>query len=552
MNIKEIDATWDRLTRNNLNDNFDEIQKEYTQAGLNAKEAKVKALEAFNKAGQALLQSERTEKELSQAILKGDSSSLGGQLSVGANGTVYHDPQERLVKEHSEVMSQISQKSTVQKEILTVKVPSDYLSVNAAIKDLSQRKHTYNITIDIILESGYQFTIPLLLSHGDYGHFRISSEDDVVNVSEGFPENSDLMTFRNCRAPILNCLINANARCKNGINVFDSSTMYITPGSGLIRAKENNLNTRYASVVYAERTNFKHGSQAGNSDSGHAGIVAWGSIIYAYGADVSDSLTYGAQAAHGGTLHFRDGIAENCGRHGVRSTNAGTVDARDVKANNCGVHGFYALGGSTMNARGGQAKDCGSVGVNAYQASTIDARDAIVDGSNIGVQSSQGSTINFFGGSALNCVQFCLYATANSKIVGRSSICSGATTGLQAEEGSEIHFFLGTLVGCKQYGLYALDGSKIVANVSNVSNTIHNGSLGFGAFANNGSKINVRGAKITGSSQSDLRVNEGSIINAHGCQTSKSTGDSPHIGDINLASFNNIQSSLGIIWATVS
>lgn len=552
MEQKIISTSWDRDNRNAQNSNFTELFEAPKLIKGIADEAVERSNNAIEFAKEANERSDRTEKELSQAILRGDSSSLGGQLSVGANGTVYHDPQERLVKEHSEVVSQISQKSTVQKEMLTVKVPSDYLSINAAIKYLSQRKHTYNIIIDIILESGYEFTIPLLLSHGDYGHFRISSEDDVVNVSERFPEDSDLMTFRNCRAPILNCLINANARCKNGINVFDSSTMYITPGSGLIRAKENNLNTRYASVVYADRTNFKYGSQSGNSDSGHAGIVAWGSIIYAYGADVSDSLTYGAQAAHGGTLHFRDGIAENCGRHGVRSTNAGTVDARDVKANNCGVHGFYALGGSTMNARGGQAKDCGSVGVNAYQASTIDARDAIVDGSNIGVQSSQGSTINFFGGSALNCVQFCLYATANSKIVGRSSKCSGATTGLQAEEGSEIHFSLGTLVGCKIYGLYALDGSKIVANASNVRNTIHNGSLGFGAFANNGSKINVRGAKITGSSQSDLRVNEGSIINAHGCQTSKSTGDSPHIGDINLASFNNIQSSLGIIWATVS
>lgn len=94
---KDIGTGWDRNNRNAINDNFEELYEVFRNAGLNAKEAKKKAVEA-------ILQSERTEKELSKAIFKGDSSPLAGQLSVGVDGTVYNSPQERLVKEQERVV----------------------------------------------------------------------------------------------------------------------------------------------------------------------------------------------------------------------------------------------------------------------------------------------------------------------------------------------------------------------------------------------------------------------------------------------------------------
>lgn len=52
---------------------------------------------------------ERTQTELSQAILDGDSSPLAGQLSVGADGTVYADgPQGRLVSEFNRTLNEIN------------------------------------------------------------------------------------------------------------------------------------------------------------------------------------------------------------------------------------------------------------------------------------------------------------------------------------------------------------------------------------------------------------------------------------------------------------
>lgn len=107
---KEISGSWTRDDRNNLNDNFRELYNEYTAAGMNAAEARQKALEAVNESAKAKEIAERTSIELGQAILEGDSSPLAGQLSVGADGTIYSGgPQERLVKEHEKVTAQLAE-----------------------------------------------------------------------------------------------------------------------------------------------------------------------------------------------------------------------------------------------------------------------------------------------------------------------------------------------------------------------------------------------------------------------------------------------------------
>ena len=114
---REIDAFWDRKTRNDLNENFKELYNEYREAGFNAEKAREKAHEAVMKSDEAMALSERTQKELSQAILEGDSSPLGGQLSVGADGTIYSNPQERLVTEFNSVNQKLAQSEAEIKKV---------------------------------------------------------------------------------------------------------------------------------------------------------------------------------------------------------------------------------------------------------------------------------------------------------------------------------------------------------------------------------------------------------------------------------------------------
>lgn len=63
---------------------------------------------AINVSNEAKGIAERTQSELSQAILEGDSSPLAGQLSVGADGTIYNDgPQERFITEYNHVSTNV-------------------------------------------------------------------------------------------------------------------------------------------------------------------------------------------------------------------------------------------------------------------------------------------------------------------------------------------------------------------------------------------------------------------------------------------------------------
>lgn len=88
-----------------------------------ANKAEIDSSEALGTANQALSNSEQTQKELTQAILEGDSSPLGGQLSVGADGFVHFGPQERFITEynrHAEVLEE-----TLKFPILSFEIESE-------------------------------------------------------------------------------------------------------------------------------------------------------------------------------------------------------------------------------------------------------------------------------------------------------------------------------------------------------------------------------------------------------------------------------------------
>ncbi|QJX63042.1 hypothetical protein HLK66_16165 [Niallia circulans] len=78
----------------------DYLDQAYPKMNLgieNANEALKKSTDAETKATDAKSIAEQIQTELSQAILEGDSSPLAGQLSVGADGTVYNDgPQQKI------------------------------------------------------------------------------------------------------------------------------------------------------------------------------------------------------------------------------------------------------------------------------------------------------------------------------------------------------------------------------------------------------------------------------------------------------------------------
>lgn len=61
---KEISALWNRLSRNNINDNFEELYNEYIQSGINAEEALQAAKDAVEVSNKAIDISEQSKEKV--------------------------------------------------------------------------------------------------------------------------------------------------------------------------------------------------------------------------------------------------------------------------------------------------------------------------------------------------------------------------------------------------------------------------------------------------------------------------------------------------------
>lgn len=107
---REIDTIWDRETRNNINENFIELYNEYIGAGLDAKEARQKAEEAFGIVNEAKEQSQRAEdkadsvqNQFNQVVIEGDSSVEAAQARVDTEGNTHDTLKARLDFEQTKV-----------------------------------------------------------------------------------------------------------------------------------------------------------------------------------------------------------------------------------------------------------------------------------------------------------------------------------------------------------------------------------------------------------------------------------------------------------------
>src|SRR5690554_2123028 len=93
---KIIGSIWDRLTRNAINDNFEELY-EYKNTADSAKEA---ADYAVNTAEYAKAKAESVQAQFDQVVIEGDSSVEAAQARVGSDGMTYETLKERLDAEH--------------------------------------------------------------------------------------------------------------------------------------------------------------------------------------------------------------------------------------------------------------------------------------------------------------------------------------------------------------------------------------------------------------------------------------------------------------------
>lgn len=285
---------------------------------------------------------------------------------------------------------------------VTVNIPSDAATLQIALDRLTPLNQKCIITLNI--ESGHTLTSGVSLAGRNCGQFRIISADSTVSV--GF--NGDIIEgFKGAKMPRLACLINAISQTSgNGIDLNDS-TMTIESGCGVINCYATGLATFNGCRVSADGSNFSGAARNGSTGSC---ITAWASFVSADGANCTGSGYYGAQAAHGGTLSFRNGNASNAYRHGIRATDAAIIDADGATANGCGADGsggnVRAFNAGIINFVGGQANGClatlvTGAGLAALGAGSIVNADSASSTGNAGpaTYAGTGGVINVVNGA---------------------------------------------------------------------------------------------------------------------------------------------------------
>lgn len=446
---------------------------------------------------------------------------------------------------------------------VTVQIPSDCATLQTAIDRLSPNNQQVSITLNI--ESGHQPSSGITVYNGDYSQFRITSTDAEVVLSPSFGTSANFVYGLNAKLPRLACLIDANSKANYGYAAWGASVGYVEANCGVKNTWGDGCRAYGGSTIYAFATIWT--GCAKNNTTG-SGIVSWGSTVFASGADVSNSMYYGAQAAHGGVLVIDNGTANNCFRYNLRATDAGWMSADGVTSNYAGCepgtnlpysdplaagYGIYAFNGSWIAARDASATNAKHSGVLASNGCTIHARGAtLTDCGQNGVFASPCSTVDATQVDVSGAGNYGLYASGASNINATSAIANNCGTSSSegavfAEWGSTINFQAGTATGASGNTIRAGESATINANDSTLT-----GSGNRAAYAYSGSRIGASGVTATGAANEGLRCDSGSNANIQSSNFQR--GGSPATTDIivNNGSFVNASGATGGVSQTVN
>ena len=425
---------------------------------------------------------------------------------------------------------------------LTVRIPSDCLTLQLALNHISPAMPQLEITL--LIEAGHELTQGVLLQSGNYSNFKIKSES--AEVLTAVTITGDL--FKGIRAvmPTLSCLINLRGYGNNGILLDQNSSMLIEPNCGITYSFGTGLLVQNGSSASARNTIWRYSGQNGVTG---AGITAWCGFVDAEGADVSFSVYYGAQAAHGGTLNFRNGNADDVGRYGIRATDRASIDFDLGRASRCGVYGIYAFQNSTINAPSCVVTDCGSVNVIAVNASSINARSSTLSGvkktspaeSNYGynVYVNSASSIDVFNAIATNAADTGLVCEgASSASAGGIDVTGALVAGIVANTNGTISARLAKADSCT-IGFRAIAGGVIAAPNAQAQNCSNSP-----AIAEDGGEINIPDGILIGGGTQGVRAVNGSKLNIPRANCQR--GESPDSTDIQCFSGSIINANLSI------
>ena len=247
----------------------------------------------------------------------------------------------------------------------TVNVPTDFLTLQAALDAVAAYRHDGTGETRINIEAGHEVAAQTTTFGGEFSSARIVSVDALPAVSASFLDTDTLMSYENCVAPMWDTLVDLEGRGNNGIYIGQGASMVMAAGSGVVNAGANGDNPNGAALLILGGTvNVKYDASlaSGFVADGAARRGVWATIGGSFAGKFGSYENVGTDPAisEGNASMFgsRNGFIydDNCSFDGsVRGIRNGgaTVQARDVPSSTIKGHVAWTfLGGTTLMEQG--------------------------------------------------------------------------------------------------------------------------------------------------------------------------------------------------------
>lgn len=220
---------------------------------------------------------------------------------------------------------------------MTVKIPSDYPTLQEAVDDIYGRiEATGGARIRLLIESGHVLTSGLYLITRDYGQFIIQSEDDIVLCN--LPSNADLFrSWDQCSFPIIAAMFDMQGTGQNGFYAANNSKIMVAASGTGKSLGVKNAGSRNVMVYRGSWASI--GGKAGEDTP------------YNYSGAGEDNIF----CSRGSWCFANNSIITNAGQFGIHSRFSSHVVAyeSDIRGSgnnnaNCSSGGTIGLG-STLN-----------------------------------------------------------------------------------------------------------------------------------------------------------------------------------------------------------
>lgn len=403
-------------------------------------------------------------------------------------------------------------------EDLTVDIPTDYPSMQAAVDALSRFSVAQGVAININLESGYEIHQGLNLSNGNYSHFNIISEAATVLVDDSVDWFDEyIFNGVNCQFPRISCLVNCQLVGKSGIHVTQNSSVFISPGCGAINAGEESSEEASGAGLFVRESSVAVSNFGVFTGASRRGIwITRSSLLTADNVDCSNCEEMSLFVSRGSTVHVNSG-----------NFSGSPIGVRCAR--------------SYVSCRESNITNCTDTAILCFELGTVSATSANLNGSEKGIVLFQGGGfVSIERGTAQNIVQ---------RVVQASGSCVGS-----------VNLFDTTLSSVNNFIIEARNPVTINANntvisgglgiqvgegcVISLDNTSISGSAGNGVKAQDGATVSRLSGSVTGSTNDDVAIDRGGIVTATNLTTS--SGEFAPV-DASIGAFNTL-TMYGIVY----